>query len=32
MEIKQNIILDFNRIVEESGCRFGVPTVAAILN
>jgi len=32
MEIKEKIILDFNKIVEEAECRFGLPTVAAILN
>jgi len=32
MEIKEKIILEFNKIVEESGCHFGVPTKAILLN
>jgi len=32
MEIKEKIILKFDEIVKSAGCRFGVPTIAAIVN
>jgi len=32
MEIKEKVILEFNKIVTESGCHFGVPTKSILLN
>jgi len=32
MEIKEKVILEFNSIVTRSGCHFGVPTKAILLN
>jgi len=32
MEQKEKIILEFNRIIGQHGCKFGIPTAAIVLN
>jgi len=32
LKVKQGVILEFNKIIAEYGCKFGVPTTAILLN